>query len=138
MTETELTQTVKQTRGEYEIAELAQTEMSQTQTRTTEEMTVDEINDNKNNVVIVPAGDEIKCCNKIDIYTGLYIIFGYNIFIALLLLLIIIWSTQMTSTDIMYFLLFWGAIFLIIRLYISIFGFVLVPVNNCMDTKYVF
>ncbi len=128
---TEATSFNKQTQR-YEISAISATEMrDMTTTDITKirEYAEDSINDTityngniKHAPVTITTGDEIKCCNKIDIYTGLYIIFSYNIFIGILLIIIIIWAFAFTEYP-SYFIAIWSILFLIIRVYISIFGF---------------
>jgi len=112
-----------------EITEMTQTEMTQTQLTKSGSLDLTHTQTNHNlgnkHVIVVNPGDEIKCCNKIDIYTGLNIIFAYNLLIAVLLLLIVVWS--FLCTDIAWLITVWSLLFVVIRGYISIFGFVIVP-----------
>eukprot|EP01084_Bolivina_argentea_P174848 302849_1 len=119
-----------------EISEITATEMrDMTHTDITKirEYAEDSINEEitkngniKRAPVVITTGDEIKCCNTIDIYTGLYIIFSYNVFIAVLLIVMIIWAFVFTEYP-SYFIAIWSLLFLIIRVCISIIGFLLIP-----------
>eukprot|EP00485_Elphidium_margaritaceum_P019919 CAMPEP_0202728724 /NCGR_PEP_ID=MMETSP1385-20130828/185770_1 /ASSEMBLY_ACC=CAM_ASM_000861 /TAXON_ID=933848 /ORGANISM="Elphidium margaritaceum" /LENGTH=275 /DNA_ID=CAMNT_0049394975 /DNA_START=25 /DNA_END=849 /DNA_ORIENTATION=+ len=42
-------------------------------------------------MIVVSPGDEIKCCYTFDVYNGLYAIFTYQLVIALLLIVIVVW-----------------------------------------------
>eukprot|EP01084_Bolivina_argentea_P065946 120215_1 len=110
--------------NEYEVTEtqteMTQTEMTQTQFTETEATATQTMNisNNANNAVI-PLGseDEIKCCHTIDIYTGLYVIFGYNALIALLLIaIIVILSTldiaHLPSDAVVWCVMVWCVLFL--------------------------
>ena len=109
------------------MTEMTQTEYTEyTQTAMTKNIPPDLDENDMNEVVVISGGDEIKCCsNKLNIYTACYIIFAYNVFIAVLLLLIIIWG--ILFTDIPYFIGIWCVLFIFVRIFVAVIGFIFLP-----------